>query len=66
MGGGYLVERRHPLRQLSFDLRQRLGPLQGLLQLLFGVVQTLLKLPVLLLALQENQRGGLKTFSEQR
>lgn len=38
----YLVEGGDSLGELSLDLRQRLGPLQGLLELLLGFVQTLL------------------------
>lgn len=48
----HLVESRHSLSELRFDLRQRLGSLQRLLQLLLGVIQTLLKLPVFLFTLQ--------------
>lgn len=51
----HLVERCHSLSELGFDLRQRLGPLQGLLQLLYGVVQPFLKLPVFLLALHRDR-----------
>lgn len=54
----HLVERRHSLGELSLDLGQRLGPLQSLLQLLLGIIQTLLKLPVLLFALQEVRMRG--------
>lgn len=49
----HLVECRHPLGELSLDLGQRLGPLEGLLQLLFSIVQTLLELPVLLFTLSD-------------
>lgn len=53
----HLVECCHSLGELGFDLRQRLGPLQGLLQLLLCIVQALLELPVLLFALREESRG---------
>ena len=38
----HLIECCHSLRELRFYLRQRLGPLQSLLQLLFGIIQALL------------------------
>ena len=47
----YLVEGSHSLGELGLDLGQCFGPLQGLLELLLGVLQTLLELPVLLLTL---------------
>lgn len=53
-----LVECSHSLGELGFDLRQRLSSLQGLLQLLFGIIKTLLKLPVLLFTLQESGMSG--------
>ena len=34
----YLVQCSHSLGELGLYLRQRLGPLQGLLQLLLGIV----------------------------
>lgn len=47
----YLVQSSHSLSKLGFNFRQCLCPLQGLLQFLFGLIQTLLQLPVLLLTL---------------
>lgn len=47
----YLVEGSHSLGELGLNLGQCFGPLQGLLELLLGVLQTLLELPVLLLTL---------------
>ncbi|TNN72137.1 hypothetical protein EYF80_017565 [Liparis tanakae] len=49
----HLVERGHPLGELRLDLRQSLRPLQRLLQLLLGFIQTLLQLPLTVL-----QAGG--------
>lgn len=59
-----LGERCHSLCQLSLDLWQRLSSLQGLLQLLLGIVQTLLKLPVLLFALRDRRLGQQRDSSE--
>lgn len=56
-----LVECCHSLCKLSLDLWQRLSSLKSLLQLLLGIIQTLLKLTVLFLTLQDrslDQEGG--------
>lgn len=50
-GERHLVQGSHSLGQLGLDLGQRLGPLQGLLELLLGFIQPFLQLSVLLLAL---------------
>lgn len=52
----YLVQSSNSLGELGLDLRQRLSPLEGLLELLLGFVQTLLELPVLLFALDVQRK----------
>lgn len=47
----YLVQGSNSLGELGLDLRQGLGPLQGLLELLLGFIQPFLQLSVLLFAL---------------
>lgn len=54
----HLIERCHSLGQLRLDLGQGLRLLQGLLQLLLGVVQPLRQLTTLLFTLGEDRDTG--------
>lgn len=60
----YLVERSNPLGELGLDLRQSLCPLQGLLQLLLGFIQTLLQLSVLLFTLETHTKTHMYSLCE--